>query len=74
MVIDKSAGITENLGSPKSVALLGGLFAPCASFGLVLKLVNAADCGSVTARKSCSSKWVRLLGAERRLAEQKCQL
>jgi hypothetical protein len=71
MVIDKSAGITENLGSPKSDALLGGLFAPCASFGLVLKLVNA-DCGSVTARKSRSSKWVRLLGAERRLAERKC--
>ena len=48
MVIDKAAGITQDLSSPKGGELLGGLFASCASFEPVLKLMNAADFGSVT--------------------------
>jgi hypothetical protein len=61
MVIDNAAGITQNLGSPKGGELLGGLFAPCTSFGPVLKLMNAADFESVTvgSLKWGASRWSR---------------
>jgi hypothetical protein len=74
MVIDNAAGITQNLGSPKGGELLGGLFAPCTSFGPVLKLMNAADFESVTVRQWQSQMGCISLEQKRRLAEQKCQL
>jgi hypothetical protein len=74
MVIDNAAGITQNLGSPKGGELLGGLFAPCTSFGPVLKTYECGGLRVCHCTAMAVSNGVPLVGAERRLAEQKCLL